>query len=35
MAMAARGRPGLEPQTEKGRELARLIEDGISISEAS
>ena len=33
--MAARGRPGLQPQTEKGREFARLIEEGISISEAS
>lgn len=33
--MAGRGRPGLEPQTERRREFARLVADGISISEAS
>ena len=33
--MAGRGRRGVEPQTEKRREFARLINDGVSIAEAS
>lgn len=33
--MAGRGRPGSEPRTEKRREFVWLVNDGVSISEAS